>query len=61
MSRRAENEDMSHEENRSIRNSAGMTGDQNRIVPDQQVLDQPALADLIQFFKTLDRWDREDK
>jgi hypothetical protein len=59
MSRSGENEDKPHEEHRSIRNPAGMTGDQNRIVPDQQDLDRSTSADLVEFFKTLDRWDRE--
>jgi hypothetical protein len=61
MSRSGENEDKPPEENGSIRNPAGVAGDQNRIVPNQQELDPSALADLIEFFKTLDRWDREVK
>ena len=46
---------------RDRRTPSDTSSGNDHIVPDQRELDESELAALIEFFKTLDRWDREAK
>jgi hypothetical protein len=46
---------------RDRRTQTDTTSGKNHVAPDQGGLDESELAALIEFFKTLDRWDREAK